>query len=61
VCLLSTAVMAGIALRNLLNEPVAIKPVPYMYHLDMVVARFEEIHVPQGLRGLNADPERYLR
>jgi molybdopterin/thiamine biosynthesis adenylyltransferase len=61
VCLLSTAVMAGIALRRLLDEPASIKPVPYMYHLDLTLARFEEIHVPQGLKGLRADPERYLR
>lgn len=61
VCLLSTAVLAGVALRLLLGQSVAFKPVPYMYHFDLVNAQFEELHIPDGVRGIKADPERYYR
>ena len=61
VCLLSTAVLASIALRRLLNQPVAIKPVPYIYHIDLAMARFDEVHIPDGVRGIKANPERYYR
>lgn len=61
VCLLSTAVLAAVALRRLLDQPVAFKPIPYMYHIDLVTARFEEIHIPNGVKGIKADPEKYFR
>ncbi len=61
VCLLSTAVMAGNALRLLLNEPLGIKPVPYIYHVDLVMARFDEVLISEGVRGIKADPKRYFR
>jgi molybdopterin/thiamine biosynthesis adenylyltransferase len=61
ICLLSSALMASAALRRLLNLPMSYKPVPYIYHLDVVTARFEELHVPDGVPGIKADPKKYMR
>jgi len=61
VCLMSSGVMAGLALRRLLNQPIAFKPVPYMYHIDLVMGRFEELYIPEGVRGIKADPKKYMR
>ncbi|HEY5210012.1 MAG TPA: ThiF family adenylyltransferase [Stellaceae bacterium] len=61
VCLLSSAVIAAVCLRRLLGQPIYFKPLPYMYHLDLVMGRFEELHIPDGVRGIKADPEKYMR
>jgi hypothetical protein len=61
VCLMATAVISAVALRRLLGQPIAFKPVPYMYHIDLVMGRFDELHIPEGVRGIKADPEKYMR
>jgi molybdopterin/thiamine biosynthesis adenylyltransferase len=61
VCLLSTAVLSGVGLRVLLGQSVKFKPVPYVYHFDLVEARFEEVYIPDGVRGIKANPEKYFR
>jgi hypothetical protein len=61
VCLMSTAILAAIVLRRLLNQPVMLKPVPYVYAVDVVMLRFEELYLPGGVRGIKADPARYYR
>jgi tRNA threonylcarbamoyladenosine dehydratase len=61
VCLLSSAIMAAVSLRRLLGQPMFFKSVPYMYHIDLVMGRFDELHIPDGVRGIKADPEKYMR
>jgi len=61
VCLLCSGLVATTALRRLLNQPIFFKPVPYIYHIDLVAGRFDELHVPDGVRGIKANPEKYLR
>ncbi|MGH7074776.1 MAG: ThiF family adenylyltransferase [Stellaceae bacterium] len=61
VCLLSTALVSAVVLRYLLGQESAFKPVPYIYHIDLVAGRFEEMYVPEGSRGIRADPGKYLR
>ena len=61
VCLMATGVISAVALRRLLGQPIAFKPVPYMYHIDLVMGRFDELHIPEGVRGIKADPEKYMR
>jgi len=60
-CLLCTAVIAATALRRLMGQPIFIKPIPYIYHIDLVMGRFDELHIPDGVRGIKADPEKYKR
>jgi tRNA threonylcarbamoyladenosine dehydratase len=60
-CLLSTAVVSALALRYLLGQEIAFKPVPYVYHIDLVVGRFEELYIPEGVRSVRADPRKYMR
>lgn len=61
VCLLSSAIMAAVSLRRILGQPIFFKPVPYMYHIDFVMGRFDELHIPEGVRGIKANPEKYMR
>jgi molybdopterin/thiamine biosynthesis adenylyltransferase len=61
VCLLCSGIIAGVALRRLLDQPVNFKPLPYMYHLDLVMARLDELYIPEGVRGIRADPAKYMR
>jgi molybdopterin/thiamine biosynthesis adenylyltransferase len=61
VCLLSTALVAAVALRRLLNQEMFFKPVPHVYHLDLVMGRFEEVHIPEGVRGIKEEPKKYMR
>jgi tRNA threonylcarbamoyladenosine dehydratase len=60
-CLLSSGVIAATTLRRLLGQPIFIKPLPYMYHIDLVMGRFDELHIPDGVRGIKADPQKYMR
>jgi tRNA threonylcarbamoyladenosine dehydratase len=60
-CLLSTALVSAVVLRQLLGQESAFKPVPYIYHIDLVAGRFEELYVPDGIRGIRSNPEKYLR
>jgi molybdopterin/thiamine biosynthesis adenylyltransferase len=61
VCLLSTAILTGVGLRLMLGQSVGYRPVPYMYHMDLVTGQFDGIHIPDGVRGIKADPEKYFR
>jgi molybdopterin/thiamine biosynthesis adenylyltransferase len=61
VCLLASAVLGANVLRKLIIEPIGLKPVPYVYHLDLVTLSFDEIHIPGGVRAIKAEPERYYR
>jgi len=61
VCLLCSGLVGATVLRGLLNQPIYFKPVPYMYHIDMVMGQFDELHIPEGVRGIKASPEKYKR
>lgn len=60
-CLLCTVVMAAVALRLLLKQEIFFKPVPHIYHIDLVVGIFDELYIPHGVKGIKANPEQYLR
>jgi molybdopterin/thiamine biosynthesis adenylyltransferase len=60
-CLLCSALMGFVALAHLVDRSIALKSVPYVYQLDLAAAKFEEIHVPDGVRGIKADPHAYRR
>ena len=53
-CLLATTLSATSAFALLLGQPMAVKPVPYVYAIDYLAGRFEEIHVDGGTRALLA-------
>jgi molybdopterin/thiamine biosynthesis adenylyltransferase len=60
-CLLCTALVGTVALAHLVGKPIAVKPVPYLYQLDLAAAKFEELHIPAGVKGIKARPELYRR
>lgn len=51
-CLLATTLSTTTAFHLLLDRPLAIKPVPYVYAIDYVAGQFEERLVTEGVRGL---------
>lgn len=61
VCLMSTAILTGVGLRRILGQHTNFKPLPTMYHFDLVEARFEEVLIEDGVRGIRANPEKYFR
>jgi hypothetical protein len=60
-CLLCSALMGFVALTRLIDKSTALKPVPYVYQVDLAAAKFAEIHVREGVRGIKADPRAYMR
>jgi molybdopterin/thiamine biosynthesis adenylyltransferase len=60
-CLLCSALMGFVALTRLIDKSTALKPVPYVYQVDLAAAKFAEIHVRDGVRGIKADPHTYMR
>jgi molybdopterin/thiamine biosynthesis adenylyltransferase len=60
-CLLCSALMGFVTLSRLIDRNVALKPVPFIYQLDLAAAKFVEIHVPRGVKGIKADRAAYLR
>lgn len=60
-CLLCSALMGFVTLSRLIDRNVAFKPVPFIYQLDLAAAKFVELHVPRGVKGINADRAAYLR
>jgi molybdopterin/thiamine biosynthesis adenylyltransferase len=60
-CLLCSALMGFVALSRLTQKSATLKPVPYIYQLDLAAAKFVEIHVPRGVKGIKADPASYVR
>lgn len=60
-CLLCTALVGVVALTRLVGKGIALKPVPHVYQIDIAAGKFAEVHVPDGVRGIKAAPEAYLR
>jgi tRNA threonylcarbamoyladenosine dehydratase len=60
-CLLCSALMGFVALSHFVDTGALLKPVPYVYQLDLAAAAFAEIHIPDGVRGIKADPRAYMR
>jgi molybdopterin/thiamine biosynthesis adenylyltransferase len=60
-CLLCSALMGFVALSRLIDRRAAFKPVPYIYQLDLAAAKFVELHVPRGVKGIKADRSAYMR
>lgn len=52
-CLLATTLSTTSALSLLLSEPMFVKPAPYLYAIDFIAGRFEEVFLPEGVRGLS--------
>jgi len=60
-CLLCTSLVSTVALSHLTGKQVALKPVPFIYQIDLAAAKFEELHIPDGVRGIKSDPRAFLR
>jgi molybdopterin/thiamine biosynthesis adenylyltransferase len=60
-CLLCTTLCGSLVLGRLLGQPMFFKPVPFVYQIDLMAGKFVELHIPDGVRGIKASPEKYLR
>ncbi len=60
-CLLCTSLVGTVALRLLLAKPGFFKPVPYVYQIDLMAGAMVELHIPEGVRAIKRDPEKYRR
>lgn len=60
-CLLCTTLSGNVVLGRLLGRDMFFKPVPFVYQIDMMAGKFVELHIPDGVRGIKANPEKYLR
>jgi tRNA threonylcarbamoyladenosine dehydratase len=60
-CLLCSALVGTVALAHLLGRKMAIKPVPHVYQIDIAAGKFVELHIPEGVRAIKANPQAYRR
>lgn len=51
-CLLATTLTSTFTLAKLLNREMFFKPVPYVYQIDYMAGKFEEVHVSNGVMDL---------
>lgn len=51
-CLLATTLTSTFTLAKLLNREMFFKPVPYVYQIDYMAGKFEEVCVDSGVNGL---------
>ncbi len=59
-CLLCTTLVSTVALSHLTGKHIALKPVPFIYQIDIAAAKFAELHVPEGVRGIKSNPQPFL-
>ena len=53
-CLLATTLTGTFTIAKLLDRDMYFKPVPYVYQIDYMAGKFVELHVVEGVSGLNA-------
>jgi tRNA threonylcarbamoyladenosine dehydratase len=58
-CLLASSMMGAFAISRLLNKYVYFKAIPYVYQVDLAAGKFIEHFVPDGVKGIRANPRKY--
>ncbi len=59
-CLLASSLMGAFAISRLLRRYTYFKPVPYVYQVDLAAGKFIEHYIPDGVKGIKANPRKYL-
>ena len=54
-CLLATTLTSTFTLAKLLNREMFFKPVPYVYQIDYMAGKFEEVYVNNGVNDLKTN------
>ncbi|MFU8926399.1 ThiF family adenylyltransferase [Acinetobacter puyangensis] len=54
-CLLATTLTSTFTLAKLLNREMFFKPVPYVYQIDYMAGKFEEVYVDNGVNDLRVN------